>query len=406
MFGCLALAGGVLAAAGQTAPASDKGQKPAATTIMLPPSPKALLPDAFDGWVTAEPIQSLTDAAVADPANAAALKEYGFTFGALAHYKREGDTLTLRALRFSDASGSYGAYSYYRPNGWAKEQIGSGAAADKGHVLFWRGDAVVDATFSRVSPMSAGELREIAGQLPEPAGNKSLVPPILEFLPQGSLQGQTTHYAMGPASYTGGGGVLPAGMMGFDRDAEAVTANYSLTSGPATLTIVEYPTPQIAEAQETAIRNYIKAGSQAGNQAGNQAQPAWTKPLQDSDAASIEVRRSDVLVALVSGDATPEESHRLLEMVHYEANLTSIPQSVESDVARTSRLLVGIVTLVIVGSIAAILLGFFLGGGRALYRVARGRPASSVYDEEFIHLDLREGTDERTAAVTGPHPKG
>ena len=40
------------------------------------------------------------------------------------------------------------------------------------------------------------------------------------------------------------------------------------------------------------------------------------------------------------------------------------------------------------------MLGGFFGGGRALYRVARGKPASSVYDEEFIHLDLREKWDE------------
>ena len=46
----------------------------------------------------------------------------------------------------------------------------------------------------------------------------------------------------------------------------------------------------------------------------------------DSDLASLEVRRSGPLVCLVSGDAIPDESHRLLEMVHYEADLTSIPQ--------------------------------------------------------------------------------
>lgn len=397
LSGCLSLAGSASIAAGQAAP-SKFSQKPTATTITLPPSPKALLPDAFDGWVAEGTIESLTDAAQADQTNAAALKEYGFTFGALAHYKREGDTLTLRALRFGDATGAYGAYSFYRPNGWAKEQIGTGAASDKGHVLFWRGDTVVDATFSHVGPMSAGELREIARGLPEPGGNKSLAPPILAYLPKGSLDGQTTHYALGPAGYEGGAGVLPASIVGFDREAETVTANYSLASGPATLTLIEYPTPQIAEAQETAIRNYIKAGSLA--------QPAWPKALQDSDLASLEVRRSGVLVALVSGDAIPDESHRLLEMVHYEADLTAIPQGGESEISKTSQLLLGIAAIVIVGSLAAILLGFFLGGGRALYRIAHGKPASSVYDEEFIHLDLREGLAEKPAAVPGPNPKG
>ena len=373
-------------------------EKSATSPIMLPPSPKALLPDDFDGWVADESPKSLTDPSQADPAAAAALKEYGFNYGVEKNYKREGETITLRALRFQDSSGAYGAYSYYRQNGWTKEQIGTGATSYKNRVLFWRGETVVDATFSHIGPMSAGELREIADRLPVPTGNRAIAPPIMALLPQSSLDAQTTHYAEGPASYAGSGGVLPPSLAGFDRGAEAVTSNYALPSGPATLTLLEYPTPQIAEAQEAAIRAYLKAGSQA--------QPPWPKLLVDSDQASLEVRRSDVLVAVVSGDAIPDESHRLLESVHYEANLISIPQPVESDVLKTSRLLISIATFVVVGSLAAILLGFFLGGGRALYRVARGKPASSVYDEEFIHLDLREEWKEKPVPAAGPNPEG
>jgi hypothetical protein len=178
-----------------------------------------------------------------------------------------------------------------------------------------------------------------------------------------------------------------------------VTANYTLRSAVATLTIINYPTPQMAAAQESKIRAYIKAGSQT--------QPGWPKPLQDSDPASLEVRRSGPLVALVSGDAIPDESHKLLGAVHFDADITSIPSPPgESDVSKTAKLLMGIVTLVIVGASAAILLGFFLGGGRAMYRMARGRPASSVYEEEFIHLDLREEWVEPAVAVDRPHPKG
>jgi len=389
--GVLLLALGACSGAAQAAPgkgAASSAKKPNVTTVMIPESPKKLLPEVFDGWQTTQPIQVLNDAAAADAANAAALTEYGFQYG----------TLTLRALRFEDASGAYGAYSFYRQNGWPKESIGTGATSDKNRVLFWQGDTVVDANFSRIGPMSAGELREIAKHLPIPTGNKALTPPILAYLPQGSLDKQTTHYAIGPAGYAGAGGALPPLLVGFDSDAETVTADYSLASGPATLTLIEYPTPQIAMAKESAIRAYIKAGSQA--------QPPWPKPLQDSDTASLEVRRSGVLVALVSGDAIPDESHRLLESVHYDVDLTAMPQQGESDVQKTSKLLLGIAALITVGSIAAILLGFFLGGGRALYRVARGKPASSVYDEEFIHLDLREPTEEKTVALKGPNPKG
>jgi hypothetical protein len=67
---------------------------------------KALLPDAFAGWIATGPAKKLTDPAEADSANAAALKEYDFDEGATADYKRSGETLSLRLLRFHDASGA------------------------------------------------------------------------------------------------------------------------------------------------------------------------------------------------------------------------------------------------------------------------------------------------------------
>jgi hypothetical protein len=324
----------------------------------------------------------LTDAAQADPANAAALKEYGFQNAVVAAYRKDTETLTVRALQFGDLSGAYGAYSYYRGSGWPREDIGTGAASDHNRVLFWRGNTMVDAAFSHVSPMSGSELRELASQLPEAFGSKALAPPILGTLPKTSLDGQSTHYAVGAASYGGSGGVLPPELVGFDHGAEAITAGYSLRSGPAILTLIDYPTPQMAAAEESKIRAYI--------QAGKQAQPTFPKALTDSDQASLEVRRSGPVVAIVSGDAIPDESHKLLASVHYESDFISIPQPGESEVSKTGRLLLGIATLVTIGAAAAILLGLFLGGGRALYRLARGRPISSVYDAEFISLDLRE----------------
>ncbi len=396
LAGMVALGCGAICALAQAGQPTE-AEKRSATTIILPPSPKALLPDAFDGWVTAEPSKVVTDASQADPANATALQEYGFNAAALADYKREGDTLSLRALRFDDVSGAYGAYTYYRQNGWVKADIGTGAASDKDQVVFWQGTTVVQATFSRIGPMSAGEMREIARHLPAPMGNRAVIPPILASLPKASLEAQTTHYALGPAGYVGSGGVLPPTLVDFEKGAEVVTATYSLPSGPATLTIIDYPTPQIAEAQENAIREYLKAGSKA--------QPQWPKPLTDSDAASLEVRHSGPLVALVSGDAIPDESHRLLEMVHYEADLTAIPEPVQSEVQKTGEILLSIAVITLIGAGAAILLGGLLGGGRALYRIAHGKPASSVFDEEFIHLDLREDWTETTRAIQEPHPK-
>ena len=361
--------------------------KPVAKEKAAPEAPShaeqgPLLPDAFAGWVSREKPKAVASCAELDSANATALKEYGCSGGMVADYKRSDETLSLKALSFQDLSGAYGAYSFYRQNGWPKVEIGAGGASDKSHVLFWKGNTVIDATFSHIGPMSAGELRELAKNLPTPQGNKGLNPPIIAALPQASMEKQTMHFAQGPAGYSGAGGVLPPELVGFDKDAEAVTANYSLSSGPAVLTLIDYPTPQIAEAQEKRIRDYVKAGSGA--------QPAFTKALQDSDQASLEVRRSGPIVALVSGDAIPDESHKLLAQVHYSAELTSMPQPRESEVSKTSRFLMGVASLVIIGCSAAILLGLFLGGGRALYRIARGKPVSSVYEAEFIRLHLED----------------
>jgi hypothetical protein len=385
----MAMAAGaaILAGAGLCMEAQQAGPKkpaPMMVTTGTPTAPKEkpLLPETFAGWNAAEKPKSVTDPAQLDSANAAALKEYGSTGGVVADYKRGSETLSVKALTFNDVSGAYGAYSFYRQNGWPKADIGTGGTSDNNRVLFWKGNTMVDATFSHVGPMSAAEMRELAEGLPSPQGNRALPPPILASLPQGSLDKQTTHFAQGAASYAGAGGVLPAELVGFNLDAEAVTANYSLTTGPATLTLIDYPTPQLAEAQEKKIRAYIKAGSAA--------QPAFPKPLADSDQASLEVLHSGPIVVLVSGDATPDESHKLLAQVHYSADLTQMTQGKDNEIAKTSRFLMGVAMLVIVGCSAAILLGFFLGGGRALYRVARGKPVSSVYEVEFIRLHLED----------------
>src|SRR5271154_3444645 len=111
-----ALLASVFPAQAQTAAKTAAPAKADAKAASSPNAP--LLPDSFSGWVATDQPKALIDAAQADGANAAAMKEYDFSDGVTASYKRGGETLSLRALRFHDASGSYGAYSFYRKNGW------------------------------------------------------------------------------------------------------------------------------------------------------------------------------------------------------------------------------------------------------------------------------------------------
>jgi hypothetical protein len=205
-------------------PKSDSSHAPAKAAAPAS-APKSLLPDSFAGWTITDGPMTMTDPVRFDSANAAALKEFGFQSAVLATYKKGNETITVRAPRFGDLSGAYGAYSYYRGSGWPKEDIGTGAASNHNRVLFWRGDTMVDATFSHVSPMSGSALRELASQLPEVLGSRALAPPILATFTRQSPARQSTHYAVGPPSYAGSGGALPPELVGFDRGAEAVTAN-------------------------------------------------------------------------------------------------------------------------------------------------------------------------------------
>ena len=102
----------------------------------------------------------------------------------------------------------------------------------------------------------------------------------------------------------------------------------------------------------------------------------------------------------------PDESHRLIETVHFQADLVAIPQPTSSEINKTAQLLMGIAGIVIVGGSAAILLGFFLGGGRALYRIARGKPASSMYDEDFIQHQPAGEMGREAQPREEPEPEG
>src|SRR5215469_8545669 len=79
------------------------------------PTDGVILPKEFAGWRLQGTFQNSQDPAAADTTNPVVLKEYGFTDFSSGTYTREdGRKLTVRAARFADASGAYGAFTYYK----------------------------------------------------------------------------------------------------------------------------------------------------------------------------------------------------------------------------------------------------------------------------------------------------
>jgi hypothetical protein len=353
--------------------------KPVATAPAGPP----LLPSDFAGWSSSAPAQVSDAPEAADAANAEILKEFGFQQFSSAQYVNGDNKLNIRAIRFQDASGAYGAFTFFRRLGSLTEQIGRSAAWDGSHVLFWNGATLVEGTFDHVSPMSPSELRELAKALPQPAGSANIAPPLPGYLPRQNLDTGLSHYSLGPQAYSRSGGVLPVALVDFGgSSAEAVTANYSGRDGAGQVTLLMYPTPQLAAARLHAIDAFLKAPHT----------PDWPQPLAESQPGSVLTRRSGPIVAIVSGGLPAAAAQKLLNQVNYQADVVwNNPNGYISDGSRVARLLVGIITLSGILCGAALLLGLFLGGGRALYRVMRGKPASSFEEKnEFIRLHLED----------------
>ena len=339
-----------------------------------------ILPKQFGGWQIQGPAQPSNDAAVADPTNAALLKEFGFRDFESATYKSDdGRTLKVRAARFADASGAFGAYTFYRQSGMAREEIGDqGASADR-RVLFYRGHVVVDAVFNELSVMSAASLRELAGALPRPGGNAGNLPPILAFMPHHGYQANTEKYAEGPLGLSAIASPIPANLIDFSTNPEVVLGQYSVGSGEATLMLIEYPTPALAAEH---LRRIDAANHAAQPQAGVESVEN-IGPFFD--------KRTGPIVAIAAGPLSQSEAQTLLGAVNYDASVTWNENTYFDKKNNIANLLVNIILLCIIVGAISLAAGVAFGGAQVLLRrYFPGQVFGRADQTEFISLDLSE----------------
>jgi hypothetical protein len=364
-------------------------------SAVLPP----ILPKQFAGWQIQGSPQASKEAFVADPTNAALLKEYGFTDVESATYKSDdGRMLKLRAARFADASGAFGAYMFYVQPDMAREQIGDQGASLNQRVLFYRGHILVDAVFSQLSVMSAAGLRELAGVLPRPAGNAGNLPPILAFMPHHGYESNTEKYAEGPLALAVIGSPLPAELVDFSASPEVALGQYSTPGGEATLMLIEYPTPALAAEHLRRI-----------DAAHNAAQP------QPGIAAIENVgpffdKRTGPIIAIAAGSLPQSDAQTLLGAVNYDASVTWNENTYFDKKNNIANLLVNIIILCIIVGALSLAAGVAFGGARVLLRRFFPGPVFGRADQtEFISLDLAETPAEasarRSPAAAEP-PKG
>jgi hypothetical protein len=331
-----------------------------------------ILPKEFAGWQITSDTNVSKDAAVADPANAALLNEYGFTdFESATFSRNDGRKLTIRAARFADATGAYGAFTYYKEPQMLREEIPDQASSLNERVLFYRSNILVDAVFSQLSAMSAAELRELSADLPVARGSAAELPAVPTYLPKTFYVKNTAKYVVGPIGLDKISAPLSADMVNFKSGAEVALGKYNTTQGEAMLMLISYPTPQIAAEQLHSLdashaNPVINAGSQGA--------------LFD--------KRTGPIVAVVSGNASKSDASALLDMVNYEANVTWNERApTEKDnigtVVVESLMLAGLL------GIFALVFGIVFGGFRVFFKRSHPDRAMAFSEgTEFISLGL------------------
>jgi len=346
-------------------------------------SSPSILPKSFGGWQVSGPSRTSNDPAIADPVNAAVLQEYGFTSFESDNYARDdGRKLTLRAARFGDASGAYGAYTYYKTPAMLIEKIGDGAASMNERVLFYRGNILVDAVFQNLSAMSAAELRELAQGLPLSAGNTRNLPGLPAYLPPQSYVKNTAKYVVGRAALQNLDAPGPAELVDFNAGAEVVLGNYNSSGGEAMLMLISYPTPQIAADH---LRRIEAARPQSS---GNSAPAANTNPILQTP---IFDKRTGPIVVVAAGPLSQAEAKSLLASVNYDANVTWNENTYFTKRDNLANLLVNVIILCFIIIGFALVAGVAFGGIRILARrLFPDRILNRAESREFISLHLSE----------------
>lgn len=355
----------------------------------------ALLPQQFGGWEMQGSPRTSNDPAAADAANAAVLKEYRFTDLASATFTRDdGRTVKIRAARFADASGAFGAYTFYLQPNMSKESYGDQGASSGNRALFYRGHILVDALFSQETPMSGAELRELAGTLPRPGGNSGNLPSFIEFLPHRAYVANTQKYVMGPIALAAVGTPVSAELVDFDASSEVSLAHYSTSSGEATLTLISYPTPQLAAEH---LRRIDAAHHLDQPQAGVST---------IGGSGTFFDKRTGPIVAIASGGISDDDAKSLLGMVNYEASVTWNTPNGNKDVGDLYKLFLNTVVLCAILGGLAIIAGIAFGGLRILMkRLYPDRVFDRPEQMEFISLHLTEVAVKGSAQRAADEPR-
>jgi hypothetical protein len=328
----------------------------------------SLLPQNFAGWEKSKTAKQGDNPALVDPAFPAVLKEYGFHDFESAEYTRGERHITIKAARFANVTGAYGAFTVYRTAEMQREEIGAGAASANARILFYRSNVLVDASLDKVTAMSASDLRELAKDLPVAHGNDATLPNLPGYLPKERAVLGTSHYVIGPEALALVHAPITSDQVNYQKygpDAEVMLSDYKDQAQRSTMVIVRYPTREIAAER---LKNF---------EATMQNLPGFIS------------KRSESMVILMTGDLPMSEEKALVGSVNFDATVSWTEATSVTPRNNVGNLIVAAFGLIGILLVIGVVFGVVFGGARVL--VQRYLPGRFHKGDEgdFTSLDLR-----------------
>ena len=337
-------------------------------------SAQQILPHSFAGW-TQNSEAAFTPSAAQAPTGAfagathdalSAAKEYGFAGGEQASYTQGPQTLEVTLYKMKDPSGAYGEYSYQRVPGMERANLTDHSALTPDRALVLVGNLVVDIQ-GRDLTAHAADLKALVSAVRKHAQEGPL-PTLWQDVPQKNIVEGTDRYILGPQTLDQ---LFPGGLGGsvdFSNGAEAEVAQYRVGGHDATLLIVDFPTPQMAESMLANIqKNFNVNGSKPG-----------------SNSPAFFAARSLTLLAVVAGAPSEKEADAVLGQVQPGTVLTWNEPTFQFKEPSIGVMVVGTIEGTGVICLFALIAGLAFGGLRL---VVKRRLPGKIFDRaEYVQV--------------------
>jgi hypothetical protein len=315
----------------------------------------ATAPPAGHLWPTSWGGHTLVETKPAAIAEQGLWNEYDGRDSESALYKGNAGKFRATAYRFPDSTSALAWYEAIRPENAVPAHAALSVSTTPGAQYIAHLNYVL--VFEGWRPPET-ELAQLYPQLPQMRSGGGL-PKLPDFLPEKGRIRNSERFILGVTSLEKFEPRIPPTLAGFEDGVEAQVAKYRGASGDMTLTLLEYPTPQLARKR---LPEFEK-------------QPGWA------------VKRSGTLIAVIPG-ATAAAAAPVLDQVKWKVLFTWNEATKFVTVQDVGKMMMAIFEL------AGVLLVVCLGGGLLFaglwYFLRVRRDKAGVSQEIVTSLHLTE----------------